>query len=144
MGERLLGFALSIVVFGAPGVGVFVTLRPAAMTLHAHGAAAAAPDHTQHAAPAVAHSQHAAPQPPKPASPPAAREAPAPRAPAATEPRLPVTGAERVIDPACAATIDLVNAPRATYQRRVYFFCSVADRDEFVKDPAAYLEERGN
>ena len=56
---------------------------------------------------------------------------------------LPVTEAERVIDPACAATIDLVNAPKATYQRKVYYFCSAADRDEFVKDPAAYLKKRG-
>src|SRR5919106_1775703 len=58
-------------------------------------------------------------------------------------PRLPVVETERVIDPACAATIDLVNAPRATYQRKVYYFCSTADRDEFVKDPAAYLKKRG-
>jgi YHS domain-containing protein len=64
-------------------------------------------------------------------------------APTPAEPRLPVKEPERVIDPACAGTIDLVNAPRATYQRRVYYFCSVADRDEFVQDPAAYLKKRG-
>jgi YHS domain-containing protein len=56
---------------------------------------------------------------------------------------LPVTEAERVVDPACATTIDLVNAPKATYQRKVYYFCSTADRDEFVRDPAAYLKKRG-
>jgi YHS domain-containing protein len=50
---------------------------------------------------------------------------------------------ERVIDPACAATIDLVKAPRATYQGKVYYFCSTNDRDEFVKDPAGYLKKRG-
>jgi len=25
----------------------------------------------------------------------------------------------------------------------VYYFCSTADRDEFVKDPAAFLKKRG-
>jgi YHS domain-containing protein len=128
-----------------PGAGVFVTLRPAAMTMHAGHATPAPIEPSPHtAAPAVDHSQHA---PAKPAtSPPAAaREAPAPAPPPPPtgEPRLPVVEAERVIDPACAATIDLVNAPRATYERRVYYFCSAADRDEFVKDPAAYLKKRG-
>ena len=51
--------------------------------------------------------------------------------------------AERVIDPVCAATIDLVNAPRATYQGKAYYFCSTADRDAFVKDPVAYLKRKG-
>lgn len=131
-----------------PGIGVFLTIRPAAMTMHAgHTAAAQAPvDHSQHTAkPAVDHSQHA---PAKPATPtrPEVRETPAPAAApplTAGEPRLPVVEAERVIDPACADKIDLVNAPRATYQRKVYYFCSAADRDEFVKDPAAYLKKRG-
>lgn len=134
------------------GFGVFVTLRPAAMTMHAgHAGEATAPaDHSQHAAPpAVDHTQHAMPPPAKPATPAAKPSAPAPGAtatpttPGAGEPRLPVVEAERVIDPACAAAIDLVNAPKATYQRKVYYFCSTADRDEFVKDPAAYLKKRG-
>src|SRR5918996_256493 len=78
------------------GFGVFLTLRPAAMTMYAgHTAAPAAVDHSQHGAkPAVDHSQHA---PAKPATPtrPAAREtpAPAPAPPAAGEPRLPVVEA---------------------------------------------------
>jgi YHS domain-containing protein len=115
------------------GFGVFLTLRPAVATMHAgHGAGA----------PAVDHSQHTMPRQTTPRRP-AAREAPAPAAPPAGEPRLPVVEAERVIDPACAAKIDLVNAPKATYQRKVYYFCSTADRDEFVKDPAAYVKKRG-
>jgi YHS domain-containing protein len=137
-----------------PGLGVFATLRPAAMTMRATGApavSATAPgatatpvvDHSQHAPPAVDHSQHAAPPAPQLPPPAATREAPAMSAPTPAEPRLPVKEPERVIDPACAGTIDLVNAPRATYQRRVYYFCSVADRDEFVQDPAAYLKKRG-
>jgi len=47
-----------------------------------------------------------------------------------------------VIDPRCAATIDVVNAPKATYQGKVYYFCAPADRDAFVKDPSAYLANR--
>jgi YHS domain-containing protein len=49
-----------------------------------------------------------------------------------------------VIDPACAATIDLTSAPKATYQRKTYYFCSTADRDEFIKNPAAYLKKHGS
>jgi YHS domain-containing protein len=104
------------------GFGVFVTLRPAAMTMHGGDAGGAGTvDHSQHTtAPAVDHSQHATPRA-----------------------RVPVPEAERVMDPACAATVDLVTAPKATYQRKVYYFCSAEDRDQFVKDPAAYLKKRG-
>ena len=123
------------------GFGVFLTLRPAAMMIHGdHGAGAAAPDHSQHAgAPGVDHSQHTMPA--KPSAPAAVGGAPSERP--AGEPRLPVAEAERVIDPACAASIDLAKAPKATYQRKVYYFCSASDRDEFVKDPSAYLKKRG-
>ena len=127
------------------GFGVFVTLRPGAMTMHAgHGAASGTVDHSQHmAAPPGVHSQHTMPPAGAPPSTPAQRQTPQSPEPRANAPRLPVAEAERVIDPACAATIDLVNAPKATYQRKVYYFCSAADRDEFVKDPAAYLKKRG-
>jgi YHS domain-containing protein len=126
------------------GFGVFLTLRPAAMMMPAgHQAGGGAADHSGHAAsPAVDHSQHTAPSQAAPSRP-AAHEAPAAAPAPGGEPRLPVTEAERVIDPNCAATIDRVNAPKATYQRKVYYFCSTADRDEFVKDPAAYLKKRG-
>jgi YHS domain-containing protein len=116
------------------GFALYLTLRPAAMM---HGTQSAAPA-------AVDHSQHVMPESP-PASPAsgAARDA-APRTPSpAGEPRLPVIEAERVIDPACASSIDLVNAPRAAYQGKVYYFCSAADRDTFLKDPSAYLKRRG-
>jgi YHS domain-containing protein len=125
------------------GFGAFLMLRPAAMTMHAGEAGAGAADHVGHTgAPAVDHSQHAMPPQTTPTRP-AAKETPAAAAPPAGEPRLPVTGAERVIDPACAGTIDLVNAPKATYERKVYYFCSTTDRDEFIKDPAAYVKKRG-
>jgi YHS domain-containing protein len=54
-----------------------------------------------------------------------------------------VIPAERVIDPVCAQTLDLTTAARATYLGKVYYFCSPADRDEFLKDPTAYLKKRG-
>ena len=126
------------------GFGVFVTIRPAAMTMHAeHPGAAGTMDHAQHpaAAPADDHAAHTTSKP-KPSAP-AAGAASTSKEESTAEPRLPVVAAERVIDPACAATIDLVNAPKATYQRKVYYFCSAADRDEFVKDPPAYLKKRG-
>jgi YHS domain-containing protein len=118
------------------GFAVFLTLRPAAMMMtHAgHGAAAAPADHSQHTTPEPAK----APSTARPAN-----ERAAPSTAVAGEPRLPVTEAERVIDPACTATIDLVNAPKATYQRKVYYFCSASDRDAFVKDPGGYLAKRG-
>jgi YHS domain-containing protein len=120
------------------GFGVFLTLRPAAMTT-SHGA------HGKTSAP-VDHSHMPMPTRPQPSNP---TPAPAPASPAtppsdqAAEPRLPVREAERVIDPACATTIDLRNAPRATFQGKVYYFCSTADRNEFVKDPVDYLKKRG-
>ncbi len=126
------------------GFGVFVTVRPAAMMMMdmVHGGAPM--DHSQHTAPSqMDHSHHMAPQGSQPsATPPGNRTTPTKES-AANEPRLPVTEAERVIDPACAATINLAAAPKATYQRKVYYFCSAADRDEFLKDPAVYLKKRG-
>jgi YHS domain-containing protein len=116
------------------GFGLFLALRPAAMARPmTHGAAPL--EHSQQATPPqVDHSRHTAP--PAPGTTP-------PNETTAGEPRLPVTEAQRVIDPACAATIELATAPKATYQRKVYYFCSRADRDEFVKDPVAYLKKRG-
>lgn len=124
-----------------PGIGLFFTLRPAS---HAMGpAAAAAPTtadpHAGHVMPSTPAQQPAPAAAPRPAG--RGTEATADR-PVAAEPRLPVIPAERVIDPACAATIDLVNAPRATYRGIVYYFCTVADRDEFVRNPEAYLKGR--
>ena len=129
-----------------PGFGVFLTLRPAP---HVMGAAAArAPAVPAAAAPAAdPHAGHVMPAEPAISAAPAARQAPAPASPPAAgepagDPKLPVAQAERVIDPACAATIDLVNAPRASYRGRVYYFCAAADRDAFVGDPDAYLKKR--
>jgi YHS domain-containing protein len=135
------------------GFGLFVTVRPRAV-VHAPPSAPAsgAPpvDHSQHVMPAgsaaapIDHSEHAAPAPAAPPSPAVAAPAPAPRPPANNPPRLPVAELERVVDPRCAATIDMINAPRAAHEGKVYYFCSEADRDAFVKDPTAYLNKRAN
>jgi YHS domain-containing protein len=109
------------------GVGLFFTIRPAAM------------DHAARVSPGADHA-HPGAEAASPAEPRAAVPAEA-RSPAG-EPRLPVLEAERVIDPACAATLDPLKAPRASYQGKVYYFCSSADRDAFVRNPAEYLRNR--
>jgi YHS domain-containing protein len=125
------------------GFGLFATLRPAAMRrtsapspgARAPGSPAGAPTHDH--APTTAEPRSSAPARRTP-------EAPAATAPTPTgDPKLPVMPAERVIDPACAATMNLTTAPRATYQGKVYYFCSSNDRDDFVKDPQAYMRKRG-
>ncbi len=57
-------------------------------------------------------------------------------------PKLPVMPAPRIADPACPSNVTQANAPKAVHERRVYYFCSAADRDLFRKDPAAYLKKR--
>jgi YHS domain-containing protein len=58
------------------------------------------------------------------------------------DPKLPVLPAERVADPACPDKVKDPKPPTAVHQRKVYYFCSERERDEFRKDPAAYLEKR--
>jgi YHS domain-containing protein len=125
-----------------PGFGIFLTVRPAAMAR----AMATAPDSVAPGQPgaAPAHDHGTTTPAPPPASVPSRRAAePEAAAAPARDPKLPVMPAERVIDPACAATIDLTTAPRASYQGKVYYFCSPGDRDNFVKDPQAHLKTRG-
>lgn len=55
-------------------------------------------------------------------------------------PKLPVLPAERIPDPACPDNITQATAPKAVYGRKVYFFCTVKERDLFRKDPPAYLK----
>lgn len=109
------------------------------------GAAAAKPgaEKAPPTAPAAApHAGHDMRKPPaaraeKPAAkPPAEKTKEAPE-----DTNLPIMPAEVVMDPACP-TADKKITPKATYQRKVYYFCSTQDRDEFKKDPAAYLKKR--
>ena len=63
---------------------------------------------------------------------------------AASEPgelKLPVTMAERIADPACPDNVGQATAPKAVYERKVYYFCSAKARDEFRRDPVAYLKK---
>jgi YHS domain-containing protein len=49
---------------------------------------------------------------------------------------------QTALDPAklsCSPTIDPKDAPKATYQGKTYYFCSVKERDEFLTDPAMSL-----
>ena len=57
------------------------------------------------------------------------------------EAQIPLVPAVRVMDPACP-TADTMTAPKAVYQRKVYYFCSAKDRDQFRKDPVAFLRAR--
>ena len=56
------------------------------------------------------------------------------------EAKLPVMTAQRIADPACAGNVGQATAPKAVFERKVYYFCSTAARDEFRKAPAAYLQ----
>jgi YHS domain-containing protein len=52
---------------------------------------------------------------------------------------------QTALDPArlsCAAGFDPARAAMTTYQGKMYYFCSPADRDAFVKDPAMSLSMR--
>lgn len=60
---------------------------------------------------------------------------------AAGDAKLPVMMAERIADPACVGNVGQATAPKAVLERKVYYFCSTAARDEFRKDPAAYLKK---
>lgn len=55
--------------------------------------------------------------------------------------KLPVTMADRLADPSCPDNVGQATAPKAVYERKVYYFCSTKTRDQFRKDPAAYLKK---
>jgi YHS domain-containing protein len=49
---------------------------------------------------------------------------------------------QTAFDPAklsCSPPLNPATAPTATYEGKTYFFCSVKDRDEFLKDPKMSL-----
>ena len=110
--------------------------------------------HAGHKTPAPEKPKPPATDKPKPTTPPAPMDhskmpmgGTAPKEgdmPAATKgsPRLPVMPVERIADPACPQNVGDPKAPTAVYERKVYYFCSAKDRDEFRKDPAAYLKKR--
>jgi len=96
-----------------PGFGVFVTLRPAAMTMQ-----------------------------PSPTLSPTPQATPSGRAAGAEPAGRPMVMVQTALDAAkltCAARIDPKEAPKTTYQGKTYYFCSVKERDEFLTDPAMSL-----
>ncbi|HEV2063141.1 MAG TPA: YHS domain-containing protein [Thermoanaerobaculia bacterium] len=42
-------------------------------------------------------------------------------------------------DPICFKDVDTKGAEKATYQGKTYYFCSRADREKFLSDPAPYV-----
>jgi len=103
------------------GFGVFVAFRPAAMMMHGGNGAVNAP---------VDHSQHTMPRSAPPAG--------AARTPAGHT----MVMVQTALDPAklsCSPKIDPKESPRTTYQGKIYYFCSVKERDEFLTDPAMSL-----
>jgi YHS domain-containing protein len=147
----------------APGTPVVApgSPAPAAATVN-RGASAAVAD---------SHAGHVMGEAPKPATPVAPRVA-APRAasrtakpaasdshaghamPAPSQPPAPASAAAeqamttpdnpaaRLADLTCRPRVDPDTAPRATYLGKAYYFCTIADRDVFLKAPAKYLESR--
>ncbi len=51
-----------------------------------------------------------------------------------------MAGAGATFDPVCRAKMADNSAPTATYQGKTYQFCSEADKQAFLKDPAKYLD----
>ncbi|MGE5359142.1 MAG: YHS domain-containing protein [Bacteroidales bacterium] len=51
-----------------------------------------------------------------------------------------MAGMGATFDPVCRAKMADNSAPTATYQGKTYQFCSDADRQAFLKDPAKYLD----
>jgi YHS domain-containing protein len=49
---------------------------------------------------------------------------------------------QTALDPAklsCSSAIDPKTVARTTYEGKTYYFCSVKERDEFLRDPAMSL-----
>jgi YHS domain-containing protein len=41
----------------------------------------------------------------------------------------------------CKANVNSMNAPRATYQGKTYYFCSDADKEQFEKTPQKFIKK---
>lgn len=41
----------------------------------------------------------------------------------------------------CKANVNSMNAPRATYQGKTYYFCSEADKEKFEKAPEKFIKQ---
>jgi YHS domain-containing protein len=43
-------------------------------------------------------------------------------------------------DPVCGMEVETKSAEKATYQGKIYYFCSKADKEKFLADPGKYLK----
>ena len=50
------------------------------------------------------------------------------------------TAAGKVVDPVCHMEVDPAKAPKATYNGKTYYFCSEAEKEQFEKNPGAYVK----
>jgi len=50
--------------------------------------------------------------------------------------------ADKAIDPVCGLVVEKNEALSFPYKSQKYYFCSVRDRDAFIKDPESYLRKR--
>jgi YHS domain-containing protein len=50
------------------------------------------------------------------------------------------TAAAKAVDPVCHMEVDPANAPKATYNGKTYYFCSEAEKEQFEKNPGAYVK----
>lgn len=50
------------------------------------------------------------------------------------------TAAGKVFDPVCHMEVDPAKAPKATYNGKTYYFCSESEKEEFEKNPGAYVK----
>lgn len=51
--------------------------------------------------------------------------------------------AKNPVDPVCGMEVGARAHETATYQGKAYFFCSPADREKFLAEPAKYVNRRG-
>ena len=138
-----------------PGVGIYLTMRPAAMLMGmgSRAGAAAAPPAAPAPVPAPAHQHMGASHAPDAAKPAAAQGhdhaamSSAAQKPAAAAPAAPAPAASKIAeDPAklvCAPAIDPKKAPATTYKGKTYYFCNAADRLRFISNPETYLKDVG-
>ena len=52
------------------------------------------------------------------------------------------TTAAKTLDPVCGMEVETANAPIAIYKSQTYYFCSLDDKEEFVKNPEQYAGKK--
>ena len=65
------------------------------------------------------------------------KKAPPKTAPKAADKAVP----KEAIDPVCGMTVDPKTAEKAEYKGKTYYFCSLDEKQDFVKSPEKYLKD---